>query len=235
MIKIDRNRSECPRLLRGGYRWNNPKCKAEIVEALHIIQHGKCCYCEKKIGKGGQSQAVEHFRPRAPEMFPELENEWTNLLHACSCCNGNKSNNFPTDNDGNALLIDPTDIEVDPEDHLEYNVNFEDPNWGRVSAKRLSEDGQTSQYGQATIDTIGLDLTRKRHERVNSLRELIRTHLEICEAEIGQDSEIKRQKIRAFEDMLMANNKHAAFRRSYARAKELDSKLGIRITRGAQV
>jgi hypothetical protein len=144
-------------------------------------------------------------------------------------------NNFPTDTDGNALLIDPTDLEVDPEDHLEYNVNDMDLNWGRVSAKRLSEDGQVSQYGQATIDTIGLDLVRKRHERVSSLKELIRTYIEIREAEIGQESETKRQKIRAFEDMLLANNKHAAFKRAFARAKGLDSRLGVRIPRGAQV
>lgn len=229
MIMIDRSRGECPQSLREGSRWDSPRCHAEIVEALHEMQHGKCCYCEKKIAKQGHGQELEHFRPKAPNMFPELENDWTNLLHTCSCCNGKKLNKFPVDSNNNALLIDPTDPEVDPEDHLEFNVNDMDLNYGRVLPKRNSE------CGRATLETIGLDLARKRYERVSSLKELIRTYHEIREAEIVQDSETKKQKIRAFEDMLLANNKHAAFRRAFARAKGLDSRLGVRIPQGAAI
>jgi len=224
MIQI--KRSECPRLLSQDSRWDSPRCKAEVVDALYKMQHGKCCYCEKKIAQGGHEQAVDHFRPKAPDKFPELENTWTNMLHACSCCNGKKANNFPTDSNGNALLIDPADPAVDPEDHLGFNVNDEDGNFGRISPKDNSEQGL------ATIETIGLDLPRKRHERKKGYIRFFSAYIDIATAE---DDATRNQKIQAFENMLLANNEHAAFTRAFAKYKGIDSRFGVKMPVGADV
>ena len=66
-----------------------------VKQALIAAQHGKCCFCEKKIGGEGD---VEHFRPKAsfcqgkghPVERPGyywLAYEWDNLLLACPVCN----------------------------------------------------------------------------------------------------------------------------------------------------
>ena len=66
-----------------------------VKQALIAAQHGKCCFCERKIGREGN---VEHFRPKASfcqgEGFPPerpgyywLAYEWDNLLLACPICN----------------------------------------------------------------------------------------------------------------------------------------------------
>ena len=80
-----------------------------VKQALIAAQYGKCCFCERKIGVGGD---VEHFRPKAavrqsrntPLLRPGyywLAYDWDNLLLACSECNQrHKKNLFP--------LLNPT-------------------------------------------------------------------------------------------------------------------------------
>ena len=104
------------------------RCR-EVVLALHSMQHGKCCYCEQSIGDRTHGKHVEHFRPRR---FQDLVYCWNNLLLACADCNGAKSAKFPKSEDGEPLLIDPSDPNDDPEDHIEFLVdekqlNFELP------------------------------------------------------------------------------------------------------------
>ncbi len=70
-------------------------------------ESGKCYFCESKIERGSKLQ-VEHFRPKSGVSKKDtngevnkgyywLANEWTNLLLACSVCNGAgaKGNRFP--------------------------------------------------------------------------------------------------------------------------------------------
>ncbi|MHC4334785.1 MAG: HNH endonuclease family protein [Planctomycetota bacterium] len=224
MINI--RRCACPSTLSQGYTLADKCCKKEVVLALHGMQHGKCCYCEKEIATEGQEQAIEHFRPKAPDRFPELENTWTNLLHACSCCNGWKWSHFPTDRNGNPLLLDPSDLDVDPEDDLEFHTDDEDDlNWGRVSPRNGSP------LGDKTIEIVGLDKVNKRRERVAEYNKLFAAYVEIKNA---QDEITKRQKIAAFEAMLSANNAHAGFARAFARNKRLDSRFEVRIPVGAE-
>lgn len=78
-----------------------------VKEALIAAQHGKCCFCEKKIGSEGD---VEHFRPKGgfrqqkrshlvKPGYYWLAYEWANLLWACPICNQRfKGNSFPLRN-----------------------------------------------------------------------------------------------------------------------------------------
>jgi hypothetical protein len=60
----------------------------------------------------------DHFYPRAK--YPDQTYEWNNYFWACSVCNSNyKRDQFPVDDDGRPLLINP--VEDEPRDHLDLS------------------------------------------------------------------------------------------------------------------
>jgi uncharacterized protein (TIGR02646 family) len=88
---------------------------AEVRATLDAMCSGvqRCMYCEDSAWTD-----VDHFRPRAKS--PKLAFEWTNYLAACSGCNSNyKRSEFPVDDAGNRLLLNP--IDDDPRLHLEFS------------------------------------------------------------------------------------------------------------------
>lgn len=93
--------------------------KKEVKDALIKMFHGKCAYCESKIRTVAYGD-IEHFFPKS--LYPDLTFIWKNLLLACSICNNatHKGTKFPLDDQGNPLLIDPTDGITDPNRHLEF-------------------------------------------------------------------------------------------------------------------
>ena len=229
MISIERG--ECPAVLEHADPDGSSYSDPTVVDALSSMQHGKCCYCEKYIDKSGNDRAVEHFRPKATNKFPELKNTWSNLLHVCAACNGKKSAKFPVDEEGNPLFLDPSDPSVNPEDHMEFNVNHEDDiEFAKVSAKN-DEVGE-SKLGAATIKELDLDGVRCRRDRVAGFARLFTAYMEIWET---TNQTTKEQKVHTFELRLGANNQHAAFARAFARAMNLDKRFGVQILQGAQV
>lgn len=82
-----------------------------IRKKLASLQHGKCCYCEKKL----DTADVEHFRPKSSyrsdrndiKRYPgyySLAYSWENLLLACRGCNLNKSDIFPIEHKQNRFV-----------------------------------------------------------------------------------------------------------------------------------
>ena len=151
MIKV--NRRLCPDALREAPTEGDHYNKPAIVDTLWNMQHGKCCYCEKKVPNEGHEKTVEHFRPKADAYYPELRNAWNNLLLACTGCNGKKSSHFPTDENEIPLLIDPSDPHIDPEEHLDFIVDIHNDEIldGAIIEKNSSSLGRT------TIDTVGIN------------------------------------------------------------------------------
>ena len=122
MIHIDRTQADIPVILtdmwpgsRGGiretedaidhYMTNPPKQKAFnfqvyrnllIKEALLIITHKKCAYCESPIGPT-QPVDVEHFRPKS--IYYWLAADWDNLLPSCIDCNRSRKQKVPGQNE----------------------------------------------------------------------------------------------------------------------------------------
>ncbi len=85
---------------------------AEIRQTLFEMapSRSRCMYCEDSMGTD-----IDHFWPKAD--YPQGAFCWHNYLLACSHCNSNeKREQFPRDERGNPLLIDPTTEE--PSDHL---------------------------------------------------------------------------------------------------------------------
>jgi uncharacterized protein (TIGR02646 family) len=81
-----------------------PKYYGRVRELLKEIQYNKCAYCESTMGVAGDGN-LHTFRPKSK--FPELAYDWNNLLVACPICNSNKRDQFPVDDRGAPLLIDP--------------------------------------------------------------------------------------------------------------------------------
>jgi len=119
--------------------WNLQDNKAfrEIRAILRQMARGleRCMYCEDSHGI-----AIEHFWPKAT--WPHRAFDWLNYLIICTLCNSNKRDQFPLDDAGRPLLLDPT--EEDPLDHMALS-----PATGMLLA--------LSPKGKVTIEIIDLD------------------------------------------------------------------------------
>lgn len=92
---------------------NHTNIKREIKNSLIAEQGGICCYCGTRIDR--TNSAIEHFKPKDDNRFPELQLEYSNLLASCLggqidrqtnkrfplCCDANKKNRV--------IEVSPTD------------------------------------------------------------------------------------------------------------------------------
>ena len=149
---------------------------ATVKNALIAAQHGKCCFCERKVSLEGD---IEHFRPKGncsqgPKKRQErpgyywLTYDWSNLLLSCSICNQrHKRSYFPlvepnkraknhtqSISQEDPLLIDPAT--QDPEQHISFR-------------KEIPYAINGGPHGRATITVLKLDRP--------SLNEARREHL----------------------------------------------------------
>ncbi|HDZ69292.1 MAG TPA: hypothetical protein ENH43_02610 [Phycisphaerales bacterium] len=173
MIKI--KRATCPPdlnkpdidFVKGDYT------KESVKSALFEMQHNKCCYCERRIrGTDCLPPEVDHYVPRSTfkdlngDIQWHLANKWDNLLYSCRLCNGTKLGK-PTHNEstGELEIINPSDTDIDPEDHIEFIVD------GVI----LSHNEKNGSYsGSKTIQNLKL---RERKDLTSKFR-LIRNEIE---------------------------------------------------------
>lgn len=153
---------------------------AAVKQALIAAQHGKCCFCERKIGGEGD---VEHFRPKASFCqgagFPLerpgyywLAYEWDNLLLACLVCNQRfKRSLFP--------LLDAVKRarnhhgDVTQERPLFIHPVEEDPARFIGFRKEVPYAINGSRRAKETIKALGLDRENLSEERREHLDHLI--------------------------------------------------------------
>lgn len=161
----------------------------EVRRSLSTMQHGKCCYCEKKIDlhdifpdddnlvNGSHVEKhVEHFRPKGKEEYRHLTNDWNNLLLACNTCNVNKGQKFEVNECGNPLCIDPSNPDIDPEDHMELQeVNLKnepDINDGKLIPR------DKSAIGNWTIENVKLNESTSRKGRFEKIYDILKDILD---------------------------------------------------------
>lgn len=147
MIRL--HRPDCPNpqaLAAGNYK--HAFNKAALVEA----GKGKCMYCESKV-TAIYFGDVEHIKPKAPDKFPELEFEWSNLGYVCGICNNSKGDKY----DFGTPFIDP--YLEDPSEHLLP--------WGEILLHRNG-----SERGQLTIKEIDLNRGPLIERRMEKLKEI---------------------------------------------------------------
>jgi uncharacterized protein (TIGR02646 family) len=242
MIQI--TRCKPPQVLKGSPRKGSYYNTPSVVKSLWEMQYEKCCYCEQKIPEDGHAKAVEHFQPKS--VFKNRQNDWQNLLLACSQCNGKKSDRFPvelTDDSGQpkvvylkrgargkALIIDPSDSRLDPEEHIDFVVDDGDPELGRAVARNNSRSGST------TIDVVGLRNPHYVRERKSFFKLLNHCYMLLLEAENQRESEMLEFCKKGFAMLVSAKGKFAGFARAYARTKERKLRdLGLKIPKGAEL
>lgn len=106
--------------------------RKDITDTLTVIYNGKkCAYCEGKPSATSTIH-VEHYRPKKKSRKkPPIHNgyywlgyEWTNLLFACSKCNGRKSTKFPLDIAG-VRIVSPS-FQKNNLDLLKCRINYID-------------------------------------------------------------------------------------------------------------
>lgn len=135
--------------------WNKKYIKDQLLK----MSHGKCCYCECKIGNGASEMHVDHFKPK--KVYPELVVEWENLLPSCSYCNKKKSDH----DTGEKPIIDPTND--NPKEYL-YFKNY------RYYSKSFAKDDK----GMLTLDVLGLndseDKVTDRYKIGNQIQEALK-------------------------------------------------------------
>lgn len=152
--------------------WKQQDNKAfdEIREMLESMatRRQRCMYCEDSAATD-----IEHFWPKSK--FPERAFTWTNYLLACSGCNSNhKREQFPQDETGAPLLIDPS-VE-DPRDHLVLSVST-----GKYRPRK--REGQESLKGQKSIEVFGLGrdiLEKGRQDAWHTLPALLLRYDDAC-------------------------------------------------------
>jgi uncharacterized protein (TIGR02646 family) len=155
-----------------------------VVEALNLLFHGKCAYCES-IATATQPVDVEHFRPKGgynlngqsklqKPGYYWLAAMWDNLMPSCIDCNRErfqaqaagvpskktgKGNNFPLEDEGVRATQPGEEAHEVP---LLLNPCVDRPeehlefiDEGNIRA-RLAAAGQESRKGQVSIDVYGL-------------------------------------------------------------------------------
>ncbi|MDA2087862.1 HNH endonuclease [Bacillus cereus] len=60
-----------------------------ITRPLIEMSHGKCTFCECRLGEEGKYMEVEHFHPKS--LYPDQVVLWGNLFPICSRCNKAKN------------------------------------------------------------------------------------------------------------------------------------------------
>lgn len=230
-------RTACPDCLKEAPSIGDRYSRAEVVQALWQMQHGKCCYSETRLCDHGHGKNVEHFRPK--DRFDWLRNDWDNLLLVCPHCNGRKSNKFPTmictDEDtlgvvvdiaapetGSPVIIDPCN--ENPEVHLTYELDDAHELYGQILPRN------NSGKGEETIRVTGIDddvFFRERFEQLNDVleveyRNLLR-HRKRCNEEAQAAS------LHTFETYVSDDARYAALAREFARTKHLDTRFKLDI------
>ncbi|HEX8706027.1 MAG TPA: retron system putative HNH endonuclease [Myxococcaceae bacterium] len=142
----------------------------EIHATLKSMATGRqrCMYCEDSAATD-----IEHFWPKSH--YPERAFSWSNYLLACSGCNSNyKREQFPLDETGAPLLLDPT-VE-DPREHLILSVKT-----GKYRPR--TREGRESPKGQKSIEVFGLGrdiLEKGRQDAWHTLPAILLRYDEFC-------------------------------------------------------
>lgn len=143
-----------------------------IRDHLTVMAPGvqRCMYCGDSLATD-----IDHFEPIREA--PSGTFTWRNHLLACSYCNSNaKRDQFPRDDDGNPLLIDPT--REDPSAHLRLTL--------RTGVYRA-----LTPNGAETIRVFGLnraDLTRGREVAFATRAAIVCRADDLLRAGLGEEA-----------------------------------------------
>lgn len=199
-----------------------------VKDALIEAQHGKCCFCERKVWDDGD---VEHFRPKggvwkSPGLTMEkpgyywLAYEWTNLFLSCGACNSrNKRNLFPLADGSPRSRFHGDDCSTELPMFIDPSMENPELLIGWRSEVPFAVSGDPR--GTATIRALGLDrpaLLEIRREHLVTIAELIHYSRELKAKGI---MDIASKLDKSIEDRLRDSAEFAAATRAFKRNSAL--------------
>ncbi len=173
----------------------------EVKKALVDMFHEKCAYCESQIRVVAYGH-IEHFLPKAA--YINYTFEWSNLVLSCAICNNtaHKGVKFPVDANGDPLLLDPTEPNLDIEAHLKLH-------WNPTS--RLASIYWLDDRGRETVATFDLNGIRGRPALIKARSRYVRKLLNILEHARQGNAEA----LSILQDSLLPDAPYLAFARKY--------------------
>ncbi len=150
-------------------------CRWSIFKKLHKdIAHNKCPFCETTLDTTAlnSSGTIDHFRPQAMDMYPDLKCEPKNYILMCNLCNTRyKESKFPLVDKSKRATQAKMMEETEEEQPLLFNPAEENPLYffelafrqtekGGIlelkERKNLSKDSYAYQRSEAMINLFGL-------------------------------------------------------------------------------
>jgi uncharacterized protein (TIGR02646 family) len=193
--------------------------KEDVKASLLRMQHGKCCYCERKIHKlPDREREVEHYFPRSSykdasgHIQWHLANKWTNLLYACAACNGVKGGKYPINRTtGDIKIINPSSLDLDPEDHIDFILDDIVP----------GHNGKGSSIiGKSTIEELQFEDRTDLEKEFRKIRLVLEgAFMELVEAIENEDAAQAESSKRNLEVYMSAHASFAAFIRRFIRER----------------
>lgn len=81
--------------------YTHPNCRVELRKDFNY----SCGYCDcHESSEGAENFEIDHFKPKNKKAFPNLKNEYSNLVYSCKTCNRAKSSKWKDD-----TYVDPCD------------------------------------------------------------------------------------------------------------------------------
>ena len=211
MINI--RRGPCPDSLSSGKTIKqNDYSNQDVKKELLNMQYHKCCWCEKDMRKLGQKEKwVEHLEPQTSKIFKEKgktnwnkANAWTNLLYACSTCNGSKGTEpmfHPKTK--KRWLINPSYLYVDPERHITFKVD------GPIIAYKAKKN---SSLGKRVIKELKLAKRTDLYGLMRPIKSEINNSIDKLVDAVENNDQIEYEKIAdELKRITCATSPHAAF------------------------
>lgn len=147
--------------------WQNARKTKTMAGVFNVLckmcgKRERCYYCEDYRGTD-----IEHFRPK--DKYEGQVFAWKNMLLACAGCNRLKGTQFPVDEYGNPLLIDPTYDDS-------WNHLFFEHKTGILVARWDIEKDTFDPKGEKTTDpaTLPLNIESLTEGRLRTFRRLTR-------------------------------------------------------------
>ena len=149
----------------------------DVKNTLRNECKGKCMYCESMIAHVSYEH-IEHIRPKARTLFPELTYEWTNLGLACPVCNMNKGDEF----DIHLQIINP--YVENPSDYILAIGNFiysrpANPKGELTKIQLKLNRPELLERRQERLELITLLINRYHSEGNLTLKNAIKAEIEI--------------------------------------------------------
>lgn len=201
-------------------------------DALFVMHHGKCCFCERKRDKAREPD-VEHYRPKCGVAEDNthtgywwLAYEWDNLLWSCKACNEDKKGtHFPIrgrrvrNEGGNLAGEDP--LLLNPAvDDCELFFRYD---WTKTDEilVPIQSNNLEARVG-VTIETLGLnrlELLQERGSRIQFLKS-IAYGLIVCRDQAGL-AERKEECISNLKKAISPESEFSGLARCYFRSFHL--------------